>query len=197
VAAEQKQKQADHDLDVQRYLIQQAAQQEEARHNQEVESIAANKRPEGYIDPAINQRVYQTLPQEIKNRIQYSDYVDMRKLAEAYGRGEIGQANQVQMHVMFPPQGNTSIDNLTRAQSLSIARQQAEAQVRQAVHGAAEQMRALGPSDYVAMSRQSGGAITPYEAASYAQDEYRKMDRAGETTRTVHVSRRVPGDSVP
>lgn len=176
VAADEQRKKQAADADMQRYLLQQTAQQEEARHNAASEEIAAG-RQQG-VDPVANHAAWQSIPASAFPGGHKPDYVpgdDWTKVRARYLTGELGQQNQTQMRIEFPPQGNASLDSFTAMQAHNIARDRALAAARQLVHNTYGR-RGLHGQDFRSLAQQYNNAATVDELAQAATEEFYKME---------------------
>lgn len=79
------------------------------------------------IDPALNRRLFDSLPDSVRSRLPYVEGHDYKPLYDAYVRGEIGQQNRTEFRVMFPPgAGGGSTGEMTATQQRAQRLRQAE-----------------------------------------------------------------------
>jgi hypothetical protein len=123
---------------------------------------------------AENRAVYDRIPAAAfpqGRKPAYEPSVDWGPLYQGYVRGEMGQQNRIEIRV---PRSHDD-GRLTPLQQRTIARDQAEAQMRSHVRRVgAERVR---PEDYFRISRASGGAVSQADLIEVATDEARKVER--------------------
>lgn len=60
------------------------------------------------VDPTRNRQYFDTVNRALGGNLSYIEGHDYKPMYDAYGRGEIGQANRTEFRVMFPPGGGGS-----------------------------------------------------------------------------------------